>query len=594
MIQRHKRFFLLLAVFVGSSFLSACSGINSFSPSHLLSSSPSTVEHKEKVVSPVSMAGELPELVPLASESETCLQRELDALRHTGAWGDSIQPPPDIRFGGIIHYDFPITLNKQVEMYIRFFQDDERNAFSNWLSRSRRYLPMIQKDLKSAGLPLDLAYLAMIESGFNQKAYSSSRAVGLWQFMKDTARDYHLRVDSYVDERRNAEKSTKAAVAMLSDLYSQFNDWYLAVAAYNAGAGKISAGLKKYNVNTFRDLAGKHYLSLETIRYVPKLLAAIIVAKDPEKFGFGNIHYLSPLEYDTLEVGPGMGLDGIALITHSSIEKIDRLNQELIAGKTPWGSRKYEVKIPAGTQEMAINNLPRLRSVVSTEFRTHVLTRHETLASVCRKYRLSRKDLLTANKLRNDRLVAGVHLRIPVHSSHYILLPPQATMVAQNGGNVILHKVRPGETINRIARQYHLRPELILVWNHIKNTRMLKIGQELVLYVVDKKGHSDRMLTASSSYIEGKLVQSHTTDNGLVALVAQKKNRPDQTAQETFRYYKIEHGDTLWNISQKFKTTPEQIKSWNKLKSDIIHPGDKLKVKEADQIVAERADNTIL
>jgi membrane-bound lytic murein transglycosylase D len=595
MIQRHKRFSLLLAIFVGSSFLSACSGIKSFAPSAFPSSAPSKIEHKEKIVSPVSSAGELPDLVPLTTDSETCLQRELDALRNTGAWGNSIQPPSNIKFGGIIHYDFPITLNKQVEMYIHFFQNDERNTFGRWLSRSRRYLPMIQKDLKSAGLPLDLAYLAMIESGFNQRAYSSSRATGLWQFMKKTARDYHLRVNSYVDERRNAEKSTKAAVAMLSDLYSQFNDWYLAVAAYNAGAGKISAGLKKYHVKTFSDLARKHYLSLETIRYVPKLLAAIIVAKDPEKFGFGNIKYLSPLEYDTLEVGPGMGLDGIALITHSSKEKIRQLNPELIAGKTPWRTRKFEVKIPAGTQEMAQNNLPRLRSVVSTDYRTHVLTRHESVAAVCRKYRINKKDLLKANNLRSGRLVAGQHLRIPVHTSHYILLPPKATMVAKNGGDVILHKVRPGDTINGIAHQYHLRPELVLVWNHIKNARNLQIGQELVLYVVNnKQGHSAKLVTVASSHNHGVIHLSPKVHNSSVDLASHRKIRLTQTAQETFRYYKIERGDTLWNISQRFNTTPEQIKTWNNLKSNIIHPGDKLKVKEANQIVAERSDNTVL
>jgi peptidoglycan lytic transglycosylase D len=591
MIQRHKRFFLFLAVLVGSSFISACSGIQSVVQSP---ASPSAV-HDKQTASPVSVAEESPELVPLQSESDMCLQRELDELRHTGAWENGAQLPPDTNLGEIIHYDFPVTMNKQVEMYIKFFQNEERGAFSNWLTRSKRYLPMIQKDLKSAGLPLDLAYLAMIESGFNQKAFSSSQASGLWQFMSTTARDYNLRIDKYIDERRNAEKSTKAAVAMLSDLYRQFGDWNLSVAAYNAGAGKIRSGLKKYNVSTFWDLARKHYLSLETNRYVPKLMAAIIVAKDPEKYGFTNIKYLPPLQYDTLEVGPGMGLDAIALITHSSKERIQLLNQELIAGKTPWTNRKYEIKIPAGTQEIAQNNLPRLRSVVNTEYRTHILGHHESLASVCKKFDLSKTALLKANTLRHGRLIAGQRLRIPINTVHYILLSAKSEAIARNSDNLILHKVRPGETIAHIARQYHLRPDLILSWNNIRNAKALKIGQELVLYVMDKKEQPHRIVTATSSHAgRAVLASDKQPDDNSIALVAHKKNLPDQTAQETFRYYRIENGDTLWTISQKFKTSPEQIKSWNNLKSDVIHPGDRLKVKETNQIVAESTDSTVL
>jgi len=593
MIQHYKRFFLFLTALVGASFLSGCSGIKSFVPSTISPSVPASSIHEDRTTSPVSAAEEYPELVPLSSESEVCLQRELDALRHTGTWENGVQPPPDINFGNIIQYDFPVTMNKQVEMYIKFFQNDERGAFSNWLSRSRRYLPIIQKNLKSAGLPLDLAYLAMIESGFSQRAYSSSRATGLWQFMKQTARQYHLRIDSYVDERRNVEKSTKAAVAMLSDLYRQFGDWNLSVAAYNAGAGKISAGLRKYHVKTFWDLAGKHYLSLETIRYVPKLMAAIIVAKDPEKYGFGNIKYLPPLQYDTLKVGPGMGFDALALITRSSKNKIQQLNEELIAGKTPWTNRQYEVKIPVGTQEIAQNNLSRLRSVVSTGYRIHVFHHHESLAAICRTYNISKTALLKANTIRHGHLFAGQRLRIPIKTTHYILLPENSQEIAQN--NLILHKVRTGETIIHIARQYHLRPELILAWNNIKDARKLKIGQELVLYIGDKKELSHHVVAAAHPKTGRKVVlvsaHKHSADESI--LVAHKKNLP-RTAQETFKYYRIENGDTLWTISQKFKISLEEIKAWNNLKSNVIHPGDKLKVKEATQIVAESTDKTVL
>ncbi len=221
------------------------------------------------------------ELLPEPVEAETCIAQELDALRQTGSWVEKDDSSEKVTE----EYDFPVVMNKQVKTYIELFQMKQQKYFKRWLARSTRYLPLIQKKLKDAGLPQDLAYLAMIESGYNQRAYSRARAVGLWQFMKGTGQDYSLTIDRYVDERRNAEKATDAAVSYLADLYEQFGDWHLAVAAYNAGPGKIRNGLKRYQIKTFWELAEKRYLRLETKRYVPKLIAAIIVAKNPEITG---------------------------------------------------------------------------------------------------------------------------------------------------------------------------------------------------------------------------------------------------------------------------------------------------------------------
>ena len=251
-----------------------------------------------------------PDLQPVEGESGICLDQELEALALTGKWDlpepeqfqqtvavDSIEPE--------IYYDFPVVMNRQVEMYLDLFQGQQRKYFKNWLIRSGRYLPMIQKELSEAGLPLDLAYLAMIESGFNQRAYSRSHAVGLWQFMQGTGRDYSLTIDRYVDERRDAVKSTSAAVAYLKNLYGEFGDWHLAVAAYNGGPGTIRRAIKRTKTNDFWKIAQKKALRLETKRYVPKLIAAIIIAKDPEAYGFMDITYEPPLSFETITVGPG-------------------------------------------------------------------------------------------------------------------------------------------------------------------------------------------------------------------------------------------------------------------------------------------------
>ncbi len=523
MIQLHKRHLVFLAVIIGSSFLSACSGTQS---------PPSALETKN-ITSPVTAAEEYPGLVPVPNESETCLQQELEALRKTGPWENGGQP---LTGSNAVQSDFPVVMNRQVQMYIDFFQNEQRKVFTAWLSRSKQYLPMMQKELKAAGLPLDLAYLPMIESGFNQRACSSAQAIGLWQFMTDTGREYNLRIDSYVDERRDAEKSTKAAVAMLGNLYHEFGDWNLAVAAYNAGSGKIGTGLKKYNVNTFWDLARQQYLSLETIRYVPQLMAAIIIAKDPEKFGFTDIKFTSLPAYETLEVGPGLGLDGLALVTNSSKEELQILNQELIAGKTPVNDHKFRVKIPAGTRAIALNNLPRLRSIVNTDYKTHTIGRHESLASVSKKYGVPQTALLKANHFKNKRLQPGQRLRIPVYAVHYQLVHEGAEMIARNDSS--------------------RSPQ-----------------------------HETQSEHASSS--------THRTDHSIV-LATHKKDLPLQTAKNEFKLYRIASGDTLWSISQKFRTSPDQLKGWNNLTSNEIHPGDTLKVKEPNAILAERSENTVL
>ncbi|MEE4164778.1 MAG: lytic transglycosylase domain-containing protein, partial [Desulfocapsaceae bacterium] len=217
-----------------------------------------------------------PDFKEVEPESEICLDNELEALRLAGDWNapqaEIIQQTPAGNLGiPEVTFDFPITINRQVNVYLELFQGRQRTYFSRWLARSGYYLPMIQKELENSGLPLDLAYLAMIESGFSQLAYSRSHAVGLWQFMKATGRQYDLLVDNYIDERRDAVKSTKAAVTYLKDLYDEFGDWYLAVAAYNGGPGTMRKAVRRAGTTDFWEIAQKKSLRLETKRYVPKL-----------------------------------------------------------------------------------------------------------------------------------------------------------------------------------------------------------------------------------------------------------------------------------------------------------------------------------
>ena len=519
-----------------------------------------------------------PDLKGIESESEVCLDQELQALRLTGDWdaprSEMIQQTPAGDFiKPEVTFDFPITINRQVEVYIELFQGKQRKYFGRWLARSGYYLPMIHKELKDAGIPLDLAYLSMIESGFNQRAYSRSRAVGLWQFMKGTGRQYHLAVDNYVDERRDALKSTKAAATYLKDLYNEFGDWYLAVAAYNGGPGTMNKAIRRAKSKDFWEIAQKKSLKLETKRYVPKLIAAIMIAKEPEKYGFTDIVYEKPLIFDELLVGPGLSFEAVALLTGSPSKTIKNLNLELKTGKTPLNKEQYVLKIPSGTRQLAQSNLPRLHRGVSTDYKTHIIRKNETLAQICKRYNINTTTLLKINNLKSNKLVAGTRLRIPYRTIHYRILPEgvEASIAARD--DLILHTIKKGESISKISLQYQVPPELIVAWNGLPSVHKIRAGQQLALYLSD--GGSPTVSDKAAA------PEQFSAADNVIVLSNQYKIASSSPAQQAeYRWYQVKNGDSLWTISRRFKTSPGDIKKWNNLKSNLIHPGNRLKLKD--------------
>ena len=553
-----KRFFVFVTPLL---IISGCASISDMAFNH------NTAPEKNISVSTVT---EESDYQLQAVEPEMCLDEELVALSKTGIWNEqpspvSIQPPDDTV------YDFPLWHNKQVEMYLNLFQTKQRKQFARWLARSTAYRPMVEKELAAAGLPLDLVYLSMIESGFNQLAYSRSKAVGLWQFMKGTGKQYHLRIDRYVDERRNAEKSTKAAVNYLSDLYKEFGDWHLAVAAYNGGPGKIRNGLKRHKVDNFWDLASRRYLRIETKRYVPKLIAALLIAKNPEKYGFYNINYQTPLQYDTLTVGPGMNLNAIAMISNSNTKVIKQLNRELRQNRTPLNVTSYEVKIPQSTAVMAQKNLSRLHSIVSTGYKTHKIRKGDTLTKICSKYGVNKTTILKVNNLHNNKLSYGSNLRIPYSTITYQLLPEGSKgAMAAYRDSLILHRIKPGDTVSKIARLYRVPPAMIVEWNGLKNAHSIRAGQQLALYI-DKRSKTDKRVAKKTN---------HSTSAPHLLVLRADKIKVLGKPNEPFQWYNVRSGDSLWTISRKFRATTADIKKWNNLKSNLIHPGSKLRLKK--------------
>lgn len=490
-------------------------------------------------------------------ESKVCLDEELDALSQTGSW-DEKSSPNSVALTDKTIYDFPVVLNNKVNMYLHLFQTKQREQFARWLARSAIYRPMVEKELETAGLPKDLFYLAMIESGYNQLACSSAKAVGLWQFMRATGKQYDLRINKYVDERRDPLKSTRAAVSYLADLYKEFDDWYLAVAAYNSGPGTIRVGLKKHNVDNFWDLAGEKYLSLETKRYVPKLIATLLIAKDPEKYGFTDIDYAEPLRYDSLTVGPGMSLEAIALISNSTTKEIKQLNRELRFGKTPLNVAKYEIKIPENSVKLARKNLSRLHSMVRTGYKNYKVKKGDTLARISRRYNVNRATLLRANNLQRGQLSSGLTLKIPYSTISYRLLPEGSSKaMAAFQDHLVLHRIKPGDTISKISRQYHVPQAMIVSWNGLKNAASIRAGQQLALYLDNGSKKATKKSLPPS-------VATFTADK--------KKYRIPDT-EVSYERYSVQDGDSLWTISRKFSASTSEIKKWNNLTSDLIQPG---------------------
>ncbi len=510
----------------------------------------------------------------IEAETATSLSEELTILSKTGSWQTD---PSSLNQNQEVAYDFPIVINKQVEAYLDIFQNKQRSTFKRWLARSGKYVPMFKKELREAGLPEDLAYLAMIESGFKQRAFSRAKAVGLWQFMKATGKEYNLRIDRYVDERRHAEKSTKAAVAFLSDLYANFGDWHLAVAGYNAGGGKIRRGLKRYQTDNFWSLATHKYLKLETKRYVPKLIAAIIIAKNPEKYGFTNIAYETPLAYETLRVGPGLSLNAVAIVCDTDSTVIKQLNQELKTGRTPFNKSHYDVQIPINKKELAEANLPKLNSVVRTGYKTHKIRRGDTLSKICKQYNINKTTLLKINNLRSSKLIAGKNLRIPYSSAQYRLVKKGV-----NGNIVVndltMHTIKQGETLSKIADTYNVPVDLIVTWNGLASVHKIRAGQQLALYIIDD--NTTVTVTNTPQSLHRNVASVPSDNSSIIVLSEQKKiaSSKRKISKHQISWYQVRKGDSLWTIARKFNLSTKQLKSLNKLKSNRIQPGIKLKI----------------
>jgi membrane-bound lytic murein transglycosylase D len=429
----------------------------------------------------------------------------IDELLEVATFAPSMTPDKSVEaavqadLASTLH-DIPIPLNERVLKYVELFQGRLRGHLAGGLQRGTRYLPMIQQVFREEGVPLDLAYVPLIESAFKPTALSRASARGMWQFMRGTASDMGLKQDWYIDERADPEKATVGAARYLKVLYGMFSDWHLALASYNGGPGRVQRAMKASGRDDFWTLSSStRYLPRETREYVPMILAAIIIARNPAQYGF-EIEPTEPLAYDKVRVPTAVDLRRVAEWTQSSIDEIQALNPELRRWTTPVRYPDYEVKVPVGRGPELEIRLASASQLALASLRWHNVRRGESLAGIARKLGVSRKDLAEANGIRTTaRVRVGQQLIIPRAPSAPLLAAaapaapgrvdvPVATSArgasageADDEGRIV-YRVKPGDTLYRIAARHDVSIAEIKAWNRLRSDR-LAVGTRLTLHL---------------------------------------------------------------------------------------------------------------
>ncbi len=390
--------------------------------------------------------------------------------------------------------DLEIVLNDEVLAAIDLYTGELREWFTAALGRGGRYLPRIREVFASEGLPQDLAYVALVESAFKTGALSRAKAKGLWQFIPATGRRFGLQQDWWVDERSNPEKATRAAAEYLRVLHDLFRDWNLALAAYNAGEGRVMRAIDRHGTANFWTLARLSALARETRNYVPMIHAAIVVAKAPQQYGI-DIAREPEVRFDTVDVQGAVDLRLVAECAGSPLGDLQQLNPELRRLATP-AARSYSVKVPAGTQASTQECLESTPAEKRVAFRTHVVGRGQSFSSLARQYGTSAREIAEANGLSTRRRLArGTQLIIPVRMSSSQRVAraagrgsageaagrPLASASPLDGGQKIRYRVRAGDTLYGIASRFHTTVDKLRQWNRGVSSRITP-GQPLTLY----------------------------------------------------------------------------------------------------------------
>ena len=450
------------------------------------------------------------------------------------------------------HSDLPLVLNDAVAGYINFYSSRGRGTLERALVRSGRYRDMIARILKEEGVPQDLIYLAQAESGFHPLALSRAGARGMWQFMASRATGYGLIRNWWVDDRQDPERATRAAARHLKDLYNQFGDWYLAMAAYNSGPGTVQAAVQRTGYADFWELYRRGVLPQETRNYVPIIVAVTIMAKNPSQYGLESLSPDPPLNPDVVTVDYPVDLRLVAECVDTNVDTLRELNPSMLRMTTPKDAR-FDLRLPAGTREKYQQAIAAIPADKRVWWRYHKVAAGETLAAVARKYHTTSSAIAEVNNLADGELPADAKLIIPVTGRK---LDPAAVTYSKRATH---YRVRKGDTVLSVADDFGVPPEKLRKWNRLKGNT-LHPGRVLAIY----KPVSEDTLERSSGASKG---QPRTASKS-------SKSKKLQTSANGRRVHTVKPGETLYSIASRYNTTVEALKRDNPRLSPTLHAGD--------------------
>ncbi len=468
---------------------------------------------------------------------------------------DISPPPPPAKETPA--FSVPFTRNAKVERWLDYFQGRGRTSFDRWLARSGQYKGMIEKILGDEGIPTDLLFLAMIESGMNPNAYSRSHAVGTWQFISGTGRLYGLKSDWWYDDRRDTEKATLAAARHLKDLYESLGDWYLVLAAYNCGEARVRREIRRSGTRDFWLLSR---LPRQTRDYVPKFLAALEIGRNPEQYGFFFVHDPA-IEYETIEIHGATSLEAIAHCSGAILEDIEAMNPAIRRSVTPPTRPSYFVHVPPGTGsrvQKCLLTLPREKRVTWEQYRVR---NGDTISEIAGRFGTSSRAITDMNKIRNShRIRAGQKLLIPRRTNMAVAPPPAGESrkaragtppPPENSGDRTRYRylVRSGDTLSEIAVRFDIGLSELRNWNGISRSSRIRAGENLSLFLTAGKAANFGLELSR----KGPII------------------------------HVVRRGESLDRIGRRYGVPAEEVARWNGLGlRTTIFPGNRLKIYTAD------------
>lgn len=521
----HLRYLLLLT---GLFFLSACAAT---SPDKTVRVDHPGGFHQEQVVDKnLYTADEPPEKAPETDDIELTPEKieELKTEELTEAEEKALEAE--------VGFDFFLDAEETqaMENYFKMFTHTRRDTFEAWLVRSQQFLPYIRGVFEERGLPKDLIFLPFAESGFNAWAYSRAGAAGLWQFMPATGRHYGLRVDWWLDERRNPYKATKSAADYLEKLYNDFNDWYLALAAYNAGEGRVARALERSGHDNYFDLIQGPYLARETRNYVPKFLAILKIMHNLEDLGFEPLDWNSAPEIKEVEIKPGTDLMALSRACGMNWEEFRKMNPAFRRQVAPPDSSVLAV-VSKDQYQAALDFLDSPDAAPYAGYQRYRVSRGDSWWRIARRFGVPVSVLKSVNNTRSNLLRIGQHVIVPAGASA-IASNATAQDYARKRGTYIVQR---GDTLSEISERFRVKLSTLMASNGISSPRSLRAGQKL--------------------YIPGPI---QAQDQG--------------AAREV--HYRVRRGDTLWDIARRFGVGTSELQRWNNISGSRIRPGDRLRV----------------